>query len=399
MAGTPDTLRYLWGDPNRNGSSHFGVFPGKIEQYVNLGDTAWCNANFASNQESITIENWGDWRNGWTNTDVLANLKKLLRELRKAYPHLQVNYHQDVSQVPTACPAQLRGHAQRVWDELTNEFNQPAPAPTPVPTKISYATIPAKKVILKRAANLWNFNFTDWAKAQSVGSYPAGYVIDVVAVATNAVGGKYYMTAYSYDGGKIRATNGFNTADCDDFKEPAPAPKPEDPKPTPVPPAKPGVKYTRYEQPIRVEVQKNDTRLWDFGYDTWGDIVAHPVDQFGKGHLIDIVGDAQHPLGGIYLMTAYSFGEADKTGTPHKTWGVNVADVKEAAVQPEPTPAPAPAPEPTPTPTPEPPQDGTPSTAGPGNSIDPTDGESAAAWLKRVFDFVIQLLSKFKFWG
>lgn len=242
MASQPDTLRYLWADPTRNGSSHFGVFPDKIEQYVQIGDTAWCNGNWASNQESITIENWGDWRNGFVSTGVLDNLKKLLRELRRAYPAAQLTFHQDVSDAYTQCPAELRGYAQRVWDELTQEFNPPKPAPS-----VIVYTITPKRVQLVRNANLWNFNFTKWSDAQSIKDYPAGYVIDVVAEATNALGGKYYMTAYSYNGGQVRATNGFNTADCKDYVEPTPAPQP-----TPTPPVSEPVKPTPTPEPTPV---------------------------------------------------------------------------------------------------------------------------------------------------
>lgn len=240
MASQPDTLRYLWADPTRNGSSHFGVFPDKIEQYVQIGDTAWCNGNWASNQESITIENWGDWRNGFVNTGVIANLKKLLRELRRAYPAAQLTFHQDVSDAYTQCPAELRGYAQNAWNELTQEFAPPVPVPAP--STIKYEVITPKRIQLTRNANLWNFAFNKWSDAQAVKDYPAGTVIDVVAVATNALGGKYYMTAYSYNGGQVRATNGFNTADCKDYVEPTPAPVPtptppvsEPVKPTPVP--------------------------------------------------------------------------------------------------------------------------------------------------------------------
>jgi outer membrane murein-binding lipoprotein Lpp len=121
IAGAPQTLRYLWADPNRNGSSHYGVFPTKIEQYVSEKNTAWTNGNFSSNQESITIENYGTWLNGYRNDQVLAQLKKLLTDLHKRYPHAKLNFHQDVSLKPTACPGELRHHATRIFNEITNQ--------------------------------------------------------------------------------------------------------------------------------------------------------------------------------------------------------------------------------------------------------------------------------------
>lgn len=259
MAGTPDTLRYLWGNAGRNGSSHFGVFPNKIEQYVQLGDTAWCNGNWNSNLESITIENWGDWRNGWTSPETLANLKRLLRELRKVYPTAQLTFHQDVSDKVTECPAQLRGHAQRVWDEITNEF---APPITPKPTAI-YRQFPVKKVELIRDTNLWDFSFTDWSKAVAVKSFPKGSVIDVTAEATNALGAKYYMTPYSYNGGQVRATNGFNVKDCKDFVD-TPAPKPVDPPvtPPPVTPPTPKPPVVDPAKPTSYDVEQDKKIQW-----------------------------------------------------------------------------------------------------------------------------------------
>lgn len=121
IAGAPQTLRYLWADPNRNGSSHYGVFPTKIEQYVSEKNTAWTNGNWQSNQESITIENYGTWLNGYRNDNVLAQLKKLLTDLHRRYPDAKLNFHQDVSNKPTACPGELRNHATRIFNEITNQ--------------------------------------------------------------------------------------------------------------------------------------------------------------------------------------------------------------------------------------------------------------------------------------
>lgn len=396
MAGTPSTLRYLWADPLRNGSSTFAVFPGKIEQYVRIGDTPWTNGNFASNSESITIETYGDWRGGRTYP-VLDELKRLIKAIRQDIAVQGQTYHQDVSLKFTECPAQLRAHAKRVWDEVTRELQAPAPAPKPKPSLITYKPISKRVVLLKYAANLWDFNFTDWAKARAVQGYPKGHAIEAVAIATNALGGKYYMTAYSYNGGKIRATNGFNVADCEEYVPPKPAPEP---KPTPVPP-KPGgpkVKYSRYDKPVVVETTRPDVKLWDFNYNTWGDISSHPIDTFAKGHEITIVGQAEHPLGGVYLMTEFSFGNADEDGSPHKTWGVNAVDVKQIAE------APAPQPEPAPEPVPELPDDEGPSTAGPGDLLEPEPNETVLSWFERFWQTalgraILDLLSKFKFGG
>lgn len=398
IAGTPSTLRYLWANPGRNASSTLGAFEGYSEQYVALSNTPWTNGNFSSNSEAITCEVYGDWRAGRVYHKSLAQLKRLMRAARQEFPHLVLNFHQDVSSKYTECPAELRSHAQRVWNEITAEFNAPAPKPQPAPSRITYKPIAKKTVQLKWAANLWNFNFVRWPDAKPVEAYPKGHQVDVVAIATNSLGGQYYMTAYSYDEGRIRATAGFNTKDVADYIPPKPAPKPE---PKPAPPAPRGTIYTRYKQPVRVETLNDKTKLWDFSGKTWGDIAAKPVDEFAKGHLIDVVGDAEHPLGGVYLMTGYSFGDGDPKApdfAPHKTWGVNAVDARELEVLPEPEPIPSTEPAPEPPQQPEPPADDDPaSSAGPGDLSKPLDGEDARTWLTRLWQAVLQYLSKFKF--
>lgn len=215
-AGWEATLRYLWADPSRNGSSTFwvGDRPNQIEQYVDTDDTPWTNGNLASNQESLTIEVRGDWR-GFFSQSTLNNLEILLQKLRKIWPEALIEYHMDVSSSSTLCPADLKhkGYARQVWDKVTAWLKPPTP---PKPS-ITYQKITPKRIRLIRVANLWNFNFTDWGKAQAVQSHGLGHLVDVVAIATNSLGAKYYMTAYSYDEGRIRATNGFNVADCEDY--------------------------------------------------------------------------------------------------------------------------------------------------------------------------------------
>jgi N-acetylmuramoyl-L-alanine amidase len=232
------TLRYLWADPARNGSSHFFVSDSVIEQYVDTDNTAWTNGNFASNQRSISIEVNGDWRNGYYNQATLNNLQRLLVELRRNFPTTRLTYHVDESLTTTLCPADLKhkGYALTVWNNAWAILNPPPPPSSPPPAvMITYQTIPKKQIQLIRDANLWNFNFTSWSTAKAVGSYPTGYVVsNVVAIATNSLGGKYYMTEYSYNNGAIRATNGFNVKDVKDYTLPPVPVPPTEPTPPPV---------------------------------------------------------------------------------------------------------------------------------------------------------------------
>jgi hypothetical protein len=143
----------------------------------------------------------------------------------------------DESLTTTLCPAdlKLKGYAQSVWTNAWTILNPPAPKP-PLAT-ITYQAIPVKQIQLIRDANLWNFNFTKWSDAKAVGSYPNGYVVsNVVAIATNAVGGKYYMTGYSYNNGAIRATNGYNVNDVKNYTTPPVPVPPTEPTPPPVVP-------------------------------------------------------------------------------------------------------------------------------------------------------------------
>jgi N-acetylmuramoyl-L-alanine amidase. len=132
-AGWENTLRYLWADPNRNGSSHFwvGNQPNQIEQYVDTDDTAWCNGNWASNQESISVETRGDWR-GYYDRATLDNLYTLMVKLLPHYPNLILEFHMDVSSTVTLCPADLKhkGYARAEFDRAVASFNTPKP-PTP----------------------------------------------------------------------------------------------------------------------------------------------------------------------------------------------------------------------------------------------------------------------------
>ena len=155
---------------------------------------------------------------------------------------------------------------------------------------------------------------------------------------------------------------------------PASAPKPT-PAPTPAPTPTPAPvlvvkKYSRYPEP-KVMVTNKVTNLWDFNKTGWGFSI---VETFQKDHEFIAIGQAEHSNGGVYLMTAYSFGQADITGKPTFTRGVNRADLSPKSAPapiPSPTPpvpAPAPVPTPKPTPTPIPTQ-----TPVPGPSKPPED--------------------------
>lgn len=365
-AGWEATLRYLWADPNRNGSSHFwvGNLAGQLEQYVDTDDTAWTNGNWRSNLTSLTIEVRGDWR-GYYSQETLDNLERLLRELRKRWPNANLEYHQDVSDRMTLCPADLKhkGYARTVWNKVTEWLKPSTPTPPPAP-KITYEKIPPKRVQLKYVANLWDFNFTAWNKAKSVKVFGEGEVIDVVAIATNQLGGKYYMTAYSYNNGAIRATNGFNVADCKDYV------------PAVTQPPTIEEKWEPFANPRKMRLLY-DNRVTDLDKkQPAGDIIKAGTD-------IDLVDKKTIREG--QNTRVYARSKWSKTNS--KNWGIPLDQFGEVPTPPE-------IPEPPREPIPEPPIDTDPTTPGQGDVVERLNALEKI--VKAIVDF---LKSKFGFSG
>ncbi len=139
-------------------------------------------------------------------------------------------------------------------------------------------------------------------------------------------------------------------------------PKPPAPKAKPVPKAKPPTpaikivkRYTRFANPKNMVINKI-ARLWDFNKLGWN---LKIVKTFKKGEPFVAVGQAEHSNGGLYYMTNYSFGNADKTGKPTFTYGVNKVDLSIKPVtkpKTKPPAPPKPKTEPTPPTPPKPPE-------------------------------------------
>ena len=241
-AGWENSLRGLWQNPSRGGSSHLwvGNNPGQIEQYVDFNDTAWANGNWTSNCESITCETRGDWR-GYYDQTTLDNLSEAMYQCLKLYPNLALTFHQDVSSVYTLCPAELKhnGYALQAWNKAKARLaaeNAPKPKPNPTPApaqKLVAIDIPNKIYVTTKDADLWDLSFDSWGAAKSVKKYPKGTQIEVSAVVDHPLGGRYLISEYSFSNGIF---NGVNVADVVEYKEPA---KPV--QPAPVEPEKPEV--------------------------------------------------------------------------------------------------------------------------------------------------------------
>lgn len=221
-AGWEQTLRYLWANPDRNASSTFYVSANVREQYVEIEDTPWTNANSISNSESLTCEVRGDWRNGYYDQATLDNLTEVMYQCIKLYPNLVLNFHKDVSTTGTLCPADLKdkGYAQACWDKAKNRIaveNQAAQQPAGL-----RLDVPDKKVILIRDANLWDMSFTSFANAKAIKALPKGTVIDIAGVYDHPLSSTdYYLSNYSWNNG---FNQGINRADCEDYLPPVAPP-------------------------------------------------------------------------------------------------------------------------------------------------------------------------------
>lgn len=256
-----NSVGQVFSQPGRNGSAHYGVKGNEIHQYVGEENTAWHCGNFWGNQNTIGIELVNSTgAPNWTVDDAtLETGIRLVADIarRHGLGKLYINPNEDCPKLSghrdwygasTYCPGDYLYSKLQYICERANAINFP-PTPTPIPTpsvaQITYEKIEPKKIILMRNTYLWDFNFVKWVEAKDVKPYLAGELVDVVAIAHNkTMNANYYMTAYSYDDGKIRQTNGFNVVDCEDYVEPKPEvkPTPPVPQPTPKPEPKPEVK-------------------------------------------------------------------------------------------------------------------------------------------------------------
>lgn len=222
MAGVLTAKRCgeLFQNPNRKASSNYGIgYDGKIGLYVDEENTSWANSNWDANCKSVTIETSNDKTGGdWHVGDVALNsLIKLVADiakrnnLGKLVKGKNLTWHQMYAK--TACPGP---YLLSKLDYIVDEANKINEQVEPV-TDLKIEKIDKKKIKLNKDTSLWNFDFAEWKDAKAVKNYEKGTVIeDIVAVATNILGGKYYMTEYSYNN---NIHNGFNIVDCEEVIE------------------------------------------------------------------------------------------------------------------------------------------------------------------------------------
>ncbi|MCI9434085.1 MAG: N-acetylmuramoyl-L-alanine amidase [Bacilli bacterium] len=88
MAGvlSAEDCGQIWQTVGREGSSHYGIGnDGRIGQYVDEKNTAWCNSNWDSNCKSVTIEtsNCSTGGNWPVSDEALNSLIKLIADIAK----------------------------------------------------------------------------------------------------------------------------------------------------------------------------------------------------------------------------------------------------------------------------------------------------------------------------
>lgn len=231
MAGvlTGEQCARLFQDGNRNASANYCIgVNGDIVGNVPEEFRAWTSSDYYNDHHAITIEVSNDSYGGnWHVSDASWNsLVNLCVDICKRYnfrlvydgtPNGSLTRHNMFA--GTDCPGP---YLQSRFQELANTVNARLDL-----ENLKYEEIDKKSIVLKNDCSLWNLNFYNWNDAKEVKSYAKGTKIDnIVAIANHPLGGKYYITEYSYSNG---IPNGFNVVDCNDaeFKQEIPLEEPK----------------------------------------------------------------------------------------------------------------------------------------------------------------------------
>lgn len=134
MVGSTGAANGRFQQSSQQASAHYGVsLDGTIVQWVRDTDAAWHAGNFTVNLDSIGIEHedGGDY-NGPRTPQLYQSSIALVRELIGKYgiQRNQIYRHQQVSDLPTACPDALNTNGI-----IAGAFAS-APIPIPIPTPI-----------------------------------------------------------------------------------------------------------------------------------------------------------------------------------------------------------------------------------------------------------------------
>lgn len=210
-------------NPSQGFSCHFAVGEEGIYCCVDTDDTSWCNGNWASNLESVTIEHGGNWQNGYRSEAIINNAVRLHAWLMDLYPSIRYMRHREVAQ--TACPCDFP--VEEVWNKavaLKSSYYKPAQPVTPEWLKNRVDTPDVKKYAQNDGIQLWDLNNTS---QPADGRTFARNTDFLISGSTTVAGIKYHITVYSYD---RNIAAGFKDSDLADIPWTPPQP-PADTRP------------------------------------------------------------------------------------------------------------------------------------------------------------------------
>ncbi len=132
MAGfmSVEELADMWQNPQRDGSSHYGINGNDIACYVSEGDIAWTNGNWEANCRAVTIEiaNSTGAPNWEISNDSLNSAIALVADIAKRnnlgalIPFVNLTMHKQYS--ATACPGPYLQEKFTYIAEKANEINE-----------------------------------------------------------------------------------------------------------------------------------------------------------------------------------------------------------------------------------------------------------------------------------
>ena len=192
-----------------DGSVNYVVSDNKITKMVEPDNVAWTsqsgNATTISIEHQPTLGTEGYKKSGW----LVWQLEQRYAKRLQLYPH---NHWWN-----TACPGTIDLNLIRAEaDNWAAGKYTPVVTPQTTPTsQLKITDIPNKTVRLNAGTKLWDLSFTSWGNAVEVKTFDTPTEVEVSAIAEHPLGGKYYLSEYSFNKG---IGNGINIADCTDVQ-------------------------------------------------------------------------------------------------------------------------------------------------------------------------------------
>jgi hypothetical protein len=297
-------------------SVNFVLSDNKITECVPRDMVAWASQGgnpttiSVETQPTLGAEGYKKW--GW----LVAKLENQYGRTLNLYPHNKW--------AQTACPgtidiARIRAEADK-WKR--GEYDAPAaPPPPPTPPAVVHPytvdEVGPIQMIARTSATKWGLTYDNWTAMVKGGISQLSASdgpITITAVAHHALGSDYFMT-------DATDASGYNAADLIAYVPPAdeqsPAPAPTDPQ----------IVFERLPQQTTYKTKLQPTHAYGFNHTKWPEISADVDYSIDQNKEFIAVGRAIHELGGVFLMNAVAFGDADVSGKPAKYSGVNQADL------------------------------------------------------------------------